>query len=179
MEDIKEMGQKLGLYINKYGYVCDRFVAAFEKQLDKTMGFLGNSKEFKAVERRSEMIWSGQQQVYLEILKKLAEIDDRFNRVLRIALLNKKRGEFSYISHRNMERIGLTIWRRLGNEIPVVNLDLERVKKALKNHGYVYIRDKLESGWYFGPDYIGKSWQEAFVHMESFFNMRDRREEFI
>lgn len=179
MEDIKDMGQKLGLYLNKYGYVCDRFVAAFVEQLDKIMGLLGNSRELKAIERRSEMIWFPQQQVYLEVLEKLVEIDDRFGRVLRIALLNKKRRQSSYISRRNMERIRLAIWRCLGNEIPVVNLDVERVRKALKKHGYVYVREQVGSGWYFGLNYIGKSWQETFVHMESFLNMRDRREEFV
>jgi hypothetical protein len=173
-----------GLYLTQRGNVFDKFDRISFNQIIKSAEVLIEDESKTEIieerlERRLELLDLPRQQTYFNALKELAKIDSRFEDMLRIALLCKEKKGCPYLSNCNIRKIKYALWKYLGNEVPLSDLDETRVKNELKKHGYFYIREKCVGGWYFYLTYIGRNWQEAFLHLESFLGINNRREDFV
>ena len=175
----------LGLYLTQYGNVFDRFDDLLGEQMMKAVPFLieENDKEADIIMNRwFTLSHLPEQQAYFNTLIELVKIDNKdgkFRDILRIALSYKKREGHTYLSAFHRKQIKLVLWRRLGNEIPLKELSENKIKRELKRCGYLYLKEGGGDGWYFHLTYVGKDWQEAFLHLESFLDMKDRREDFV
>lgn len=135
------------------------------------------------VDSRIPRIGTPDEDIYLDSLEKLVNEDDCpkvIHGIYKNVLHKVKIKRAFLLTWRDTDLIKYSFWEYLGNEIPTIDLNRERLQKELNKRGYSFCREVGARGWYFGPNYIGNDCYEVFDHMESFLGLKGRsRLEFI
>jgi len=146
------MTRILGLYINEFGYLCDKFDALIINNIKEALA--EEEEDLSPYERRFRIVLASREAIYRRVMEQLAEESEYWKQVSRSY-------KYKELGRGIMKKIRVYVWDKAGYLIPLGSLPEKKAVEYLRRMGCTYRKAPPPAGWYREGLYIGKNRWES------------------